>query len=215
MAKHHAGTQHTGTTNTNTDDIEEPTSDSDEHEHRNRQRNPAALGKIDEINLGTDASTKNNERTEDYLRRVRDGEALPDPDQKPPKKRKPRIGRDGKPYNPRPRRGPDPEDVKRDQLVEAVLRESGLGMYDAAVPASTGDTVPAAGDEDADERLAEQFRQEYLDAMEARRQNAPKMPASKGAGADVQRGPKLGGSRSARAAMRERELAEAAAKGKK
>jgi hypothetical protein len=61
---------------------------------------------------------------------------------------------------------------------------------------------------DADERIAEQFRQDFMDAMQARQRNRvtgqPKLPAGK-PGEPVQRGPKLGGSRSARAAMREQQ----------
>ena len=71
--------------------------------------------------------------------------------------------------------------------------------------------VPAAVDEGetADDRLAEEFRREFLDAMSERRQKkkkAPLAPARPGArkeDTEVLKGPKLGGSRNARSAMRD------------
>ena len=63
--------------------------------------------------------------------------------------------------------------------------------------------------EDADERVAEQFRREFLDAQQARRKRQPANPPAKGKDAAAEakaKGPKLGGSRSARAAMREKLL---------
>ena len=70
---------------------------------------------------------------------------------------------------------------------------------------------PSAGaDEDgaADDRVAEEFRREFLEAMSARvqRKKPPAPPPSKyGAKKEeeVLKGPKLGGSRNARAAMRD------------
>ena len=72
---------------------------------------------------------------------------------------------------------------------------------------------PANDDQAADDRIAEQFRREFLDAVSSRRQRTSHAAkaASKGVKADERpKGPKLGGSRSARAAMRE--LQEKAAK---
>jgi hypothetical protein len=87
------------------------------------QRQPAALGKLLEIDLGDEARSKNVMRTEQARRRL-DGEEIEDED-KPGKSGKPgklRLGRDGKPWRGRKRRGSD--DVKRDKLVEEVLREN-------------------------------------------------------------------------------------------
>ena len=173
------------------------------------QRHPASLGKIHEIDLGVAASLRNAERTETAIRRAQNGEPLPHPDEISVKPRKPRLGRDGKPIKPRLRKRRNSDDIKRDQLVEQVLRESKLEIYDEPVEATPGDTDN--GDADTDEKIAEQFRQDFMDAMESRQRNRttgqPKMPVGK-PGEVGQRGPKLGGSRSARAAMRERELAE-------
>ena len=70
-------------------------------------------------------------------------------------------------------------------------------------------------DEDggADDRIAEEFRREFMDAQSQRQQrkkpalNAPKGPPTK-PGEEVLKGPKLGGSRNARAAMRDLLLKE-------
>jgi hypothetical protein len=84
-----------------------------------RTRQPAGVGKLLEIDLGPDTTLENIARTAAAQRRLETGEpeALP---AKPAKK--PRLGRDGKPW--RPRKGRNEDDIKRDQLVEAVLRES-------------------------------------------------------------------------------------------
>lgn len=55
----------------------------------------------------------------------------------------------------------------------------------------------------ADDRVAEQFRRDFMDAMQSRRRTRP--AAKPVANVEAPRGPKLGGSRSARAAMREKE----------
>jgi hypothetical protein len=219
MAKRRLG-QKLPSSTTNNDRVHTSESDSEGNEDsssdkRLAQRNPASLGKIHEIDLGADASLRNVERTETAIRRAQNGEPLPDPDEKPRKPRKPRIGRDGKPMKPRLRKRRNSEDIKRDQLVEQVLRESRLEIYDEPVETPADDLNN--GDIDTDEKIAEQFRQDFMDAMESRQRNRtagqPKMPAGK-QGEVGQKGPKLGGSRSARAAMRERELAEQQ-KGKK
>lgn len=54
----------------------------------------------------------------------------------------------------------------------------------------------------ADDRIAEQFRREFLDAIHSRRRIA-RAKKTKPTKPEVPRGPKLGGSRSARAAMRQ------------
>lgn len=159
-------------------------------------RQPAALGKLHEIDLGPDATLRNIARTEAAHRKLEGIE--PEIDQSTGKVR---LRRDGKPWRPRKRR--NSEDVKRDKLVEEVMRESKLDIYDEPDEEVNDD------DQAADDRIAEQFRREFMDAISSRQQRAAqaKKPA-KGKEADEQpRGPKLGGSRSARAAMREREEA--------
>lgn len=59
-------------------------------------------------------------------------------------------------------------------------------------------------DQAADDRIAEQFRREFLDAIQSRRRFA-RARNTKTTKTTAPRGPKLGGSRSARAAMREKQ----------
>ena len=162
-------------------------------------RQPAALGRLHEIDLGPDATARNIALTEAAQRRL---------DGQPEEEEKPRLRRDGKPFR---RKRRTSTDIKRDKLVEEVMRESRLEIYD------DDDTGEAdGGDGEADDMIAEQFRRDFLDAVSNRRRRAP-AAASKVNGKVVAaepRGPKLGGSRSARAKVREKELEEAA-KGKK
>lgn len=84
------------------------------------QRQPAALGKLMEIDLGDEARDRNVKRTDKARRRL-GGEEVEEEEvvQKPGKVR---LGPDGKPWRGRKRRGSD--DVKRDRLVEEVMREN-------------------------------------------------------------------------------------------
>lgn len=164
-------------------------------------RQPAAIGRLHEVDLGPDARARNVALTEAAQRRL---EGEPEEDEKP------RLRRDGKPFR---RKRRTSTDVKRDKLVEEVMRESRLEIYDDDDAAAEGD----AGDGEADDRIAEQFRRDFLDAVSNRRRRAPASASAKAKGkavASEPRGPKLGGSRSARAKIREKELEEAA-KGKR
>lgn len=156
------------------------------------QRQPAALGKLQEVDLGPDATSLNVSRTEAAKRRLQGGH--PEPEEVPGKVR---LGKDGKPRRPRRRRNSG--DIQRDKLVEEVLRENKLDIYDEP------ETELPNDDQAADDRMAEQFRREFMDAISERRQkmSQPKKKPAPGAPDDKPRGPKLGGSRSARAAMRE------------
>ncbi|KAI4279743.1 MAG: hypothetical protein LQ337_000023 [Flavoplaca oasis] len=159
-----------------------------------KHRQPAALGKLHEIDLGADATLRNIARTEAAKRRLEGGE--PEIEETTGKLR---LRKDGKPWRGRRRRNSD--DVKRDRLVEEVMRESRLEIYDEP------DEELPHDDQAADDRIAEQFRREFMDAISSRRQKAAQT-AKKGPGAKVDdkpKGPKLGGSRSARAAMREQQ----------
>ena len=83
------------------------------------QRQPATLGKLQEIDLGDEARDRNVVQTE-RARRKLDGEEVEEEGEKKPVKV--RLGPDGKPWRGRKRRGS--EDVKRDRLVEDVFREN-------------------------------------------------------------------------------------------
>lgn len=93
-------------------------------EDKQRQRQPATLGKLHEIDLGPDAKLRNIARTEAATRRLTGGE-------KETKATSPAEEEDGQGKTThdekaagRGRRGRNNEDVRRDQLVEEVLRES-------------------------------------------------------------------------------------------
>ncbi len=185
-------------------------------------------GKLQEFDLGEEARARNIAMTERAWRRL-EGHAVEDDDEGETagRPKKPRLGRDGKPWVPRGRRASDA--VKRDQLVEQFLSENkreytgasffpdvtqpdanyyrAVDVYD--VQADQGGASGAADGDDgaADDRIAEEFRREFMDAMSQRHQrkkpaaNAPKVVPKPGE--EVLKGPKLGGSRNMRAQMRD------------
>ncbi|KAL4889708.1 hepatocellular carcinoma-associated antigen 59-domain-containing protein [Aspergillus ambiguus] len=172
------------------------------------RREPASMGKLHEIDLGQEARLRNIARTEEATKRLVRGE----PDGSSADDGTPSSERVEKPWPSRKRR--TSEDLKRDRLVEEVLRESkrkwccfwshgvgGVDVYDEP----DEDTAMGADDQAADDRVAEQFRRDFLDAIQSRRRVARAKTAAttKTAKPEAPKGPKLGGSRSARAAMRE------------
>ncbi|RFU36157.1 hypothetical protein B7463_g227, partial [Scytalidium lignicola] len=173
------------------------------------ERQPAALGKLLEIDLGEESRTRNVELTNQARRRL-DGEEIEGDSGSGSSgpQNKVRLGRDGKPWRGRKRRGSD--DIKRDKLVDEVLRENRLEIYEP--PPSAAEIED---DQAADDRIAEEFKREFLDAISARhrKKNPPAQASGRGPGGkkeeEVLKGPKLGGSRSARAAMRDQMLKNA------
>ncbi|KAK4178838.1 hepatocellular carcinoma-associated antigen 59-domain-containing protein [Triangularia setosa] len=171
----------------------------------------ALQGKLMEIDLGDEARTRNIKMTERARKRL---QGQIDEEDESEGRRKTRLGPDGKPWRGRRRRGS--EDIKRDQLVEEFLSENKLDIYD--VPSTETPTAadPEDGDEyAADDRIAEEFRRDFMDAMAQRhRKKRVAQPAKPGTSRteEVLKGPKLGGSRNARAAMREILLKEQATK---
>ncbi|KAK1723915.1 hypothetical protein CaCOL14_011468 [Colletotrichum acutatum] len=164
------------------------------------KNHPIMQGKLMEVDLGDEVRARNQAMTEKAARRLL-GEAV-DEDTGGRRAKKPRLGRDGKPWRPRNRRTSD--DIKRDQLVEEILRENRLDVYDVPKPQEPQNE----GDGDADDRIAEEFRREFMDAMVQRQQKKKTAAPAARAGArkadeEVLKGPKLGGSRNARAAMRD------------
>ncbi|EFE38654.1 hypothetical protein TRV_06703 [Trichophyton verrucosum HKI 0517] len=153
------------------------------------QRQPATLGKLHEIDLGPDSKLQNIARTEAATRNLAKGDsAAPEDEETVNKGKQTRGGR----------RRRNSEDIMRDRLVEEVLRESKLDVYEE--PQSHLDE----DDQAADDRIADQFRRDFLDAIHSRRRGA-RTRNTKTSKTDAPRGPKLGGSRSARAAMREQQ----------
>jgi hypothetical protein len=174
-----------------------------------KPRDPERLGRIQEVDLGPSAAQRNIERTEAAKRNLESSSHTTEPSIELPR-RKIRLGRDGKPYVSRRFRDRRTDaDLERDRAVEDIMRENNLAFYDE-VESEVGE----GGDgKAADERLAEQFRQEYLDEVERQRERA-KPSKAKAAEESGPRGPKLGGSRSARTAFRAREMESAAPKKK-
>lgn len=203
-------------------------------------RNRALQGQLMEIDLGDEARSRNEALTERARRKLQ-GESIEDDEGSSGSGRpkKVRLGRDGKPWRPRNRRNSD--DIRRDQLVEEILRENRrkfptlliISIYVSAClrkqanglkvdvyetptppPASATGANEAEPEGAADDRIAEEFRREFMDAMAQRQQkrkkpaNAPPGQGPSGAGGrgakdeEILKGPKLGGSRNVRAAMR-------------
>ncbi|KAI0879407.1 P-loop containing nucleoside triphosphate hydrolase protein [Hypoxylon argillaceum] len=156
---------------------------------KGEEKHTALTGKLLEVDLGDEVRSRNEAMT-DRARRKLQGLAVED-EESAERPKKVRLGRDGKPWRPRNRRNSD--DIKRDQLVEEILRENRWP--------NTGE------DEAADDRIAEEFRREFLDAMaERQRRKKPVGPPTKPGAKkeeEVLKGPKLGGSRNTRAAMRD------------
>ena len=202
-------------------------------------RQPASLGRIHEIDLGPDSAARNVALTEAAHQRRQLLRQGIDPDAE-----KPRLRRDGKPFR---RRRRNSDDVRRDKLVEEVLKETQMQVYEKKAethrggqpsqvtgesetadqiaadtrgePRYASSSAPSEDEEGADDLLAEQFRRDFMEQVNARRRQRQPVPGSarakareQNAAADnVTKGPKLGGSRSARAKVRERQLEEAAA----
>ncbi|KAG9674988.1 hypothetical protein KCU95_g9335, partial [Aureobasidium melanogenum] len=101
-------------------------------------------------------------------------------------------------------------DIARDAMVDQILRESQLNIYETST--STAQPKPASDDiQDADERMAEEFKRNFYAAAEERavRRTAAPPPPTYGANKlESLKGPKLGGSRSQRAAMHAAEKAK-------
>jgi hypothetical protein len=174
-----------------------------------KQREPASLGKLHEIDLGHEATLRNIARTEAATRKLAGGEDVPTPRETTVPGTS-RSGPDGKSWRNRKQR--TDADIERDRLVEEVLRESKCVWYpnvnfegSLLTLAFIVDVYEDPEDEThlddqaADDRIAEQFRRDFMDAIQSRRRTAKPAPKV----AEGPRGPKLGGSRSARAAMRE------------
>ncbi|KAK4099736.1 hypothetical protein N658DRAFT_429061 [Parathielavia hyrcaniae] len=166
-------------------------------------------GRLLEIDLGDEARARNIEMTERARRRLQGQIDEEEAEEGKGRPRKVRLGRDGKPLRPRNRRGSD--DIKRDQLVEAFLSENRLDIYDTQSDQAANTVAVEAEEGAADERIAEEFKRDFMDAMAQRNRRRRTAHAAKpGAKSqeEILRGPKLGGSRNARAAMRDLLLKE-------
>ncbi|KAH8727853.1 hypothetical protein GQ44DRAFT_610534 [Phaeosphaeriaceae sp. PMI808] len=146
----------------------------------------AGMGKIEEVDI-----TPTEKRTDEKWRRLENGgyEQIA--------AGKARLGREGKPRRPPKRR--NSEDVRRDQLVEAVFSEAKLDYFDAPVPTNPHES----GTGNNDEAVLARFQAEYYESVEEARQQRKSAPTLGAKGAkEAPKGPKLGGSKSIRAKMR-------------
>lgn len=149
---------------------------------------------LSEVDLGPNSTSSNFARTAAVL----SGQSIHEPPARKLRRKKPRLGRDGKPLRPRPRKGPNSEDLARSALVEQVLHEHGLGTYDGVHLRGQG--AGTGLDEAADEKMAAEFQQQFLETVAERQQRqAQGARVKKESGTND--GPRLGGSRSSRAKM--------------
>lgn len=147
----------------------------------------ATLGKLHEVDLGEEAKQRNIVLTAQAL----SGNIEPQAAAADDKHR-------------RNRRRRNSQDIERDRLVEEVLKETRLDLYPEDVDMEEDMDEQGA----ADDKIAEKFRKEFLDAILSKRRRRgadPKVKASKKEDKKRPKGPKLGGSRMARAQMREQQ----------
>ncbi|KAF8536437.1 hepatocellular carcinoma-associated antigen 59-domain-containing protein [Trichophaea hybrida] len=147
----------------------------------------ATLGKLHEVDLGEEAKQRNIALTAQALSgNVESQQSTMDDKHR------------------RNRRRRNSQDIERDRLVEEVLKETRLDLYPEDVDMEEDMDEQGA----ADDKIAEKFRKEFLDAILSKRRRRgadPKAKASKKEDKKRPKGPKLGGSRMARAQMREQQ----------
>ncbi|PPJ50556.1 hypothetical protein CBER1_05532 [Cercospora berteroae] len=132
-----------------------------------------------------------------------------------PRTRQPRLNtRRAANRPPRRVRQKDPSELAREAMIEQILGESQVPMYDQTSSAPG----PSAEDDgiDRDEAVAEAFKAEFLASLQERKRRRTAVEKSSASGkvtASVPSGPKLGGSRSQREKMRQLEEAKGASGG--
>lgn len=86
---------------------------------KSQEERPTMQGRLQEVDLGDEVRARNAAMTEQARRRLA-GETIEDESEG--SRRHPKVGKDGKPWRGRKRRASD--DIKRDQMVEALMREN-------------------------------------------------------------------------------------------
>lgn len=95
---------------------------------------------------------------------------------------------------------PDPSSIERRSLIDQIMRESTVPIYDHPKPAAP--RKPEDG-VDNDEAAAEAFKMQFLADMQMRVRRKPAgYPSAGSKGASTSHGPKLGGSRKQRERMK-------------
>lgn len=95
---------------------------------------------------------------------------------------------------------PDQGTIARSSLVDQIMQESTVPLYDRPIP-----DMPSYADDgtDNDEAAAAAFKKQFLADLEARTRRKPAGHSSAGSkGTSTSTGPKLGGSRSQREKMK-------------
>ena len=117
------------------------------------------------------------------------------------RKERVRVGRNGKPLPPRKKKYErSADDVARDAIVERLLSENRFdNIYTGPSVEAVGgaDEARAGQDEDADARMADEFRREFLASAE---ENKARRQMGGAKATDMTKGPKMGGSKNQRAA---------------
>ena len=102
--------------------------------------------------------------------------------------------------------------LARDAMVDQIMRESDMPIYDRSTNPPPNTTTAEGEEEDADEAAAQAFKAEFLANMASRkRRKPPAAPANSskpGAQQAAPSGPKLGGSRAQRERMKALEEAK-------
>ena len=168
-------------------------------------------GKLHEIDLGAEARARNIAMTERATQQLR-GTGGADHNSSVADDNA--AGRsNGKSLAQKHRRNSD--DLKRDQLVEQFLHENRMDVDvyggGAAAASSFSSLTTATEGRPTDDRIAEQFRREFMEAaaQRMRRKRKPLGPPTKPKARnddEILRGPKLGGSRNVRSVMRDKLL---------
>ncbi|KAA8894257.1 hepatocellular carcinoma-associated antigen 59-domain-containing protein [Sphaerosporella brunnea] len=152
----------------------------------------ATLGKLHEVDLGEEVKQRNIALTAQALSGGGGGE-MPGG-----------SGSEVATSSKKSRRRRNSQDIERDRLVEEVLKETRLDLYPEEQDQEEGMDEEGA----ADDKIAEKFRKEFIDAILSKRRRRGADPKSKGNKKEDKKrpkGPKLGGSRMARAQMREQQ----------
>ncbi|KAF2739566.1 hypothetical protein EJ04DRAFT_484525 [Polyplosphaeria fusca] len=153
------------------------------------KRLAVGTGKLLEVDLGPSASTK----TIEAWMQLQGEQVKPSREATPAQ----HSGKKNGKWQRREKRR-NSEDLRRDAMVEAIMHEAKLDFYQE----EEKPVVPATEDGNADDAMLEQFKRDYLESIEERNQRKPAAPPNIKGAKDQPKGPKLGGSRSARAAMR-------------
>ncbi|KAL8370306.1 hypothetical protein RB595_000609 [Gaeumannomyces hyphopodioides] len=163
---------------------------------------PALRGKLQEVDLGQEMRSRNAALTQRATMKGGDGGDVDNDDSDSSSAGEGGASKPVAAKGPQGRKRRASDDAMRDKMVEEFLRENKVDMYDMA------DQEERDGEMAHDDRVAEQFRREFFEAMSQRNRrrrpaiNHHKRPSTRKE-EEILKGPKLGGSRNERAQMRD------------